>query len=259
MCVPPWGWSETGGRGVNGAALGVDVVDLEQAHRRGGPTERFLKRVYDERERTLISRRDDRPDLPWILWAAKEAAFKAVTLERGEAPVFAHAEFRVTLARIPDTRATRGEELRGRVTWRGEELVLGGSLSAERAVAWALVDPSLVSIWRWSRIDVEQRRHGEGGVRSVRDADLSPREAAPVHSLSSALVRLAVRRDAAAWLGVDEAGLEVICPPGPRGRVPPELHLQGAPVTDIGITVSHHGRWLAWGVAGPADQRSDGL
>lgn len=237
------------------AALGVDVVDLVRSHRRDVPSARFVERVYSPEERALLSANPRRPDLPWILWAGKEAAFKALTLQRGEAPVFTHADFRVALDEVPDAGDGAADPLRGRVRWHGRELILGGSLSTDRVVAWAVPDPSLVTLWRWGTLDDVHLSFGGGTLDQLTSRGMSAREAAPVHSVASAVVRLAVRRDAAAWLETAEDRLEVVCAPGPRGRVPPRLHRDGEPLRGVGLSISHHGRWLAWGVAG---QRSGG-
>lgn len=229
-------------------ALGVDVVDLVRAHRRDQPTPRFVRRVFGEEERGLLGRHPRRPELPWVLWAAKEAAFKAVSLHLGSPPVFTHGEFRVQLDEVPDAVAPQGGALRGRVRWHDIGLALGGSFSAERVVAWAVADPSLVTVWRWARLEDQRALRGDDDLDALLARRLSEREAAPVHSMPSALVRLAVRGEAADWLGLDEGRLEVVCPPGPPGRVPPELYRDGARLPGVAISISHHGGWLAWGV-----------
>jgi phosphopantetheinyl transferase (holo-ACP synthase) len=76
--------------------LGNDVVDF--AHRGtqpGAQNPRFDARVFCERERALIAS-DATQRVRWVLWAAKEAAYKAAKkLDR--ATVWAPARFEVTL------------------------------------------------------------------------------------------------------------------------------------------------------------------
>jgi phosphopantetheine--protein transferase-like protein len=236
------------------AGLGIDVVDLLRGQGRAVPSRRFVDRVYAPEERAWLAVHPGRTDLPWILWAAKEAAFKAVTVHRGAAPVFTHADFRVELDELPDRGDAPGGALRGRVHWHDLDLPLGGSLTRERVVAWAVTDPGLVTLWRWARVADEHARLG-GPPLEVLSADhLNPREAAPVHSLPSALVRVALRTEAGRWLD-DDDGLEVVCPPGEPGRVPPELHRHGRRVPGVSVSISHHGDWLAWGLCA---QRSGG-
>lgn len=77
--------------------IGNDVVDF--AHRStqpGAHNPRFDARVFSERERALIAG-DETERVRWVLWAGKEAAYKAVKkLER--AAVWAPSRFEVTLA-----------------------------------------------------------------------------------------------------------------------------------------------------------------
>jgi len=83
---------------------------------------------------------------------------------------------------------------------------------------------------------------------------LSVREAEAVHHRASAAVRLAARAALSAALSVDEARLEIVCAPGPVGRRPPEVLLDGS-ASAADVSLSHHGRWIAWairtGVSGP--------
>lgn len=76
--------------------IGNDVVDL--AHRSTQPAARhprFDARVFGERERALIAA-DASERVRWVLWAAKEAAYKAAKkLDR--AVVWAPSRFEVSL------------------------------------------------------------------------------------------------------------------------------------------------------------------
>ena len=67
------------------------------------------------------------------------------------------------------------------------------------------------------------------------------------NSRSSALVRLGARAALARALGVEESRLQVVCGAGPAGRVPPEVLLDGD-AAPADVSLSHHGRWLAWGI-----------
>ena len=105
--------------------VGNDVVDLDDPRCRGkGADERFLGRVLAPAEREAVRASAD-PDLAlWCRWAAKEAAFKAVTRIRGEPPPFVHADFLVERASVSE----------GTVRWR--DLSLPWRLSGGRAEGW---------------------------------------------------------------------------------------------------------------------------
>ena len=59
-------------------------------------------------------------------------------------------------------------------------------------------------------------------------------------------------------LAVAESRIEVVCDEGPKGRVPPEVWLDGSP-SPADVSLSHHGRWLAWGVRSNAPPRQGGI
>ena len=68
-----------------------------------------------------------------------------------------------------------------------------------------------------------------------------------MHSRASVLVRLAARATLARGLDVAEARAQIVCGEGPRGRIPPEAVLDGN-AAPVDVSLSHHGRWLAWGI-----------
>ena len=60
--------------------VGNDVVDLKESDNRGkSGDDRFLGRVFTVEERELIAQAAAPDTLLWALWAAKEAAYKAVS------------------------------------------------------------------------------------------------------------------------------------------------------------------------------------
>jgi phosphopantetheinyl transferase (holo-ACP synthase) len=100
--------------------IGNDVVDL--AHRGvqpGAQHPRFDARVFTEREQALIAG-DETQRVRWVLWAAKEAAYK-VAKKLDRAVVWAPARFEVAL----DARAL------GRVRHGEREFALRVEESAE--------------------------------------------------------------------------------------------------------------------------------
>ena len=82
--------------------VGNDVVDLACAP---APRARFVARVLCERERSMLDASPDPAALLWSLFAAKEAAYKAIARIRGPI-VFAHRAFVVA----PDLRSIRHED-----------------------------------------------------------------------------------------------------------------------------------------------------
>lgn len=107
--------------------VGNDVVDLADPETRSGPAHRrFDARVFtrDERGSLQVSGAPNR--LRWMLWAAKEAAYK-LAKKRDSEVVFSPVRFAVRM----------GASLRGEVVHQGEAFPL--SLSVEGDAVHAVV------------------------------------------------------------------------------------------------------------------------
>lgn len=222
-----------------GAVVGVDVVDRRSARvLRGLPRPRTVDRVLADEERRRVEAAADPAGTFWAHWAAKEAAFKAVTLLRGAPPVFAHAAFQVDLDG-------------GRVDYGEVGIALAVHATRDRLVAVARpAGGTAPPVWGVGAVAALHRGVGEAHLDTLRTERFTDAERGAVRALPSALVRLAVRREAAQFLGTDEGRLEVICPSGPAGRRPPYLHVDGRARRDCGVSISHDGDWVAWAVAG---------
>jgi phosphopantetheine--protein transferase-like protein len=229
-----------------GHFVGVDVVDLDDPRCVGKEREqRFLKRLLTDAERELMKAAGDPILMLWRLWAAKEAAFKVASKVRGAPPVFVHAAFRV---HPDDSRAlaefgtVAWEDVKMRVHWHD----LPGRVVA---VGWndgATADDPVQ--WGWgaaAELDPAPEETLEALVER-----LTERERRPVHSRGSAVVRLTARTALAQLLEVEEARVQIVCGEGPKGRMPPEVLLDGEPAP-ADVSLSHHGRWLAWALRVP--------
>lgn len=228
----------------HGGFVGVDVVDLSR-HRSAGRAsdQRFLDRVFTPSEVERIRAAPD-PDLEvWVLWAAKEAAFKVVSKLLGEPPVFRHRAFTVVDAPGDPPREVEYQGMTFSVTADSDE---------SRVVVHAWDDPS--SLLLVSHLTVEEARKALGATDPLerwQASRFSPRELEAVHSFPSALVRLLARRDAAELMEVREERLSICCPPGPSGLRPPYLHLDGAVMRRADVSLSHDGIQLAWALRVP--------
>lgn len=235
--------------------MGVDVVDRTQLRAEGrSRDERFLDRVFTETERERIDRSPD-PDLEvWILWAAKEAAFKVVSKLEPRPPVFRHRRFQVLGSdpRRPAERLVHGdrdvvtreitldaawEEAWVRVAaWQGPRGGQGPGRGSGPVVAWGV-----------TTVPEARTRLGlSGPMESWLSERLRPEESRSVHGEVSALARLLARRSAAGLLHVAEERLAVVCPEGPRGVQPPFLFLDGRLAPGADVSISHDGTFLAW-------------
>lgn len=223
-----------------GCYVGVDVVDLDDARCAGKHEDRrFLSRILAASELDLLSHSQDPLAALWRIWSAKEAAFKVVSKLEGVPPPFIHADFRVEES---DSAAAFGRVVRGDQVVHIHWHALPGRIAALGWNGLAADDPVE---WGWgalTALDPDPSTPTDALM-----ARLTERERRPVHSRGSALVRLAARGALAAALGVDESRVEVVSSDGPKGRVPPEVLLDGTPAP-ADVSLSHHGRWLAWGL-----------
>lgn len=236
-----------------GRYVGVDVIDLED--RRCADKhedERFLGRVLGDAERARVRAAQEPAEELWRIWAAKEAAFKVVSKLRGFPPPFVHARFRVEPHRdVAGFGIVLWEEIPVHVHWH----VQPGRIAALGWDGRATDEPVE---WGWGPADALDP--DPGGSMDALLIRLTERERRPIHSRGSVLVRLAARAALATALGVDESRLEVVSSEGPKGRTPPEVWLDGAPAP-ADVSLSHHGRWLGWGLrladpVGPSGARS---
>ncbi len=247
--------------------IGNDVVDLGDPRCIGKSEEdRFVQRVCTPDE-ILAIHASPSPDIAlWMLWAAKEATFKLAFKLHPTSLAFVHRSFHIQLP-DPGDRLPRGPQV-------GESLAEYSLLAAEPAKGSARdatrtypihfhVTRELVHALAWHPdVDPPVRDHAiahsvhrlptaEGDRPCWREAlfpRFSPREWESVHSAGSAYARLHVRAAAAKRLGVPEESIEVVCERQESGRAPPGLLVAGHGV-DLDVSLSHHGRFVAWALA----------
>ncbi len=191
--------------------IGNDVVDLaDPAIARHHENDRFVARVCseDERRRVITAR-----DL-WSLFAAKEAAYKAL-VKLGESPGFGHRAIRVA----PDL---------GSVTWRDQRLALRvtGDRDHVHAVAWSEETVGAAPIA--SVVRAEGPRHGESESESER-------------------ARAVLCDLLATALGCAPGELAIVRDPSPGawdGYGPPRVLRGGSPI-DADVSLSHDGAFVA--------------
>jgi phosphopantetheinyl transferase len=236
--------------------VGNDIVDLTDPRCQGkSGSARFLARIFATEEAAAIRESEAPDETLWLLWAAKEAAFKVVSKFEAGPPPFVHAAFVVSLSGTTPDRAV------GHVRYEQRTIpfLVDRWTGALHAVAWwpgrdRDFDPP--SHLRWGRARLRDALGSSGAVEleALRLEHFTERERPAVHSVASAAVRIAARDDVARVLGIPARGLEIVCEGGPTGRTPPRLFRDGerAPAD---VSLSHHGHWVAWaaGVTTGAD------
>ena len=232
--------------------LGNDVVDLSDPRCRGKASDRrFLRRVFTQRETAAILE-SPTPDLAlWQRWAAKEAAFKAVSRLLSSPPPFEHARFQVALEPVSGESSSALSLSRGWVRYEGTRVVCACHQNADwvHAVAWypgeGGVDGEGPSIVTGLSPLEEGDPEGEDGWETRLRPRFSDREWGCVYSRPSAVTRLLARASMALTLGVGETRLEIVCGPGNPGRRLPHVLLDGKE-SGSSVSLSHHGKLSAW-------------
>lgn len=187
--------------------IGNDVVDLRDPEARPEALHpRFDARVFAPEERDALARVAAPARLRWMLWAAKEAAYK-VARKLDPQVGFSPRRF---VVRLEDAQ-------RGIVTHEGARLHLRLDVDAERVHALASEGP------------IPERELVRGCLRL-----------GPEGPGASGAVRLAALRALAPLLGAPADQLAFVR----EGRVP-RLRLRGAPVP-VDVSLSHHGRFAAF-------------
>jgi phosphopantetheinyl transferase (holo-ACP synthase) len=201
--------------------VGNDVVDLADAEAQGAARHpRFDVRVFAPDERRRIAAADSEAPLRWILWTAKEAAYK-LARRRDPACIFSPIRFVVALDTAPDTK--RGATLEGHVRHADEAYPVRVTLDGD-CVHAVVTAPGR----SFARVAASSHRLG--------DTDLGAEPSQAVRDF--AIFELAP------LLGADAASLSIRS----RERIP-RLQLHAGQTADLSL--SHHGRFVAYACALP--------
>ena len=200
--------------------LGNDVVDLKDPENIGkSRDDRFLGRVFTAGERELIASVPSPDTLLWSLWAAKEAAYKAVSSADPAVCSIPH-RYRVVLEAEDATRKI--VRLAGKVITPRGELVLEVAVSADWVHALAAgAEEALKRICR----RVKRLEGGKGAVNP------------------SAFVRGALLREIAHRLDCPVGDLSVV--KNPDGLGAPRVLFRGD-LLAAEVSLSHDGRFAAF-------------
>jgi phosphopantetheine--protein transferase-like protein len=200
--------------------VGNDVVDLKDPENIGkNRDDRFLGRVFTAGERELIASVSSPDTLLWSLWAAKEAAYKAVS---SADPAVCSIPHRYRVALDAEDAARKIVHLAGKVITPRGELVLEVAVSAD----WvhALAAGSEEALKRLCR-RVKRLEGGKGAVNP------------------SAFVRGALLREIARHLDCPVGNLSVV--KNPDGPGAPRVLFRGD-LLAAEVSLSHDGRFAAF-------------
>ena len=237
--------------------LGNDVVDLSEPGMRGKwQHERFVARVFTTSEQTLI-RSATHPDfLFWSLWAAKESAYKIISKLHGP-PAFSHKKFALVraLSLLPEAPSP------AKVTIRFESTDIPVSIVPDDDCLTALgsldsggIKEEFDIVSGTAKMDGEL----EARVSEMRRSHFSEAELASVTTAESLWVRIFCKQAIAAQLNLELPRLRIIRPVAGGKSQAPYLLVDGERCA-MDVSLSHHGKWLAWCFSCQRNRRGPGV
>jgi phosphopantetheinyl transferase (holo-ACP synthase) len=220
--------------------IGNDVVDLRDPETLPGARHpRFDARVFAAGERSALERSGARDRLRWILWAAKESAFK-VARQREPDTAFAPTRFVVDL----------DASLRGCVRHADREYPVRVAVTGDCVHAVATEAPAAGAVRAGVAVCAAEGAAGASPPGcAVRD--LAAAEIAPLLGVEREALRFA-RRGRVPELQLD--------PRIRRGWHPARRDSVEARLGGVRVSLSHHGRFVAYACwlpgSGPGEMRS---
>jgi phosphopantetheinyl transferase (holo-ACP synthase) len=206
--------------------IGNDIVDLRLSGNRGKSGDRrFLDRVCTPEEKAFIGEFADHSDRRlWVVWAAKEAAYKA--LAKRDAFIDAvPVQYRTVFHRVvPIAEAATGRLLsfQGRVQTPAGEAFFQACSTVHHVHCLAVAGgDALPAGIEWCILDLPEGQDPSSWLRRAALEALARRLGVPVQ-------RLAISRF-----------------PGPRGKGPPRV-LEGSRLLDVDLSLSHDGSYGAY-------------
>jgi hypothetical protein len=229
--------------------IGNDVVDLTHPRCRSRPArDRLPPRILEPGEMAWFldgSAGPARLRRLWSLWAGKETGFKVVSKLLGSPPTFEHQAFQVSWESWRPLEGSPGSlEMEGRVRWGDLAIALEG-----------VCTPGFIHVVGWGRQGgLAPRPVLESAVQRVPPAGEPDGAEGPARSRSSGLVRelalVRLSRHLSARHPDRFEGkaprIEIPISPDRPGRTPPRVFVDGEPCSDLDLSLSHHGGYVAW-------------
>ncbi len=228
--------------------VGNDVVDLTlPACINKSKDTRFVNRVFHPEEKAAILQSANPDKTLWIMWAAKETAYKIIS-KIDSPPVFSHKKFITEFEDLTNLAAGMCT-LRGRVCFETFAIQLKVVVNADKIHAFGscgLHETEYFQQASTERFDASLNQKWLSG--DALGFVFSKREMETVKSLWSALVRHNCKLAIAGALGIDVMRLQIIRPLSSKKTLPPFLFLDDHRA-NIDISLSHHGQWVAWAIS----------
>lgn len=227
--------------------MGNDIVDLCEAECAVKSKDaRFVSRVFNELEQNTISKSANRDFTLWMLWAAKETAYKIVS-KLTSPPVFAHKLFRATLQKMS---TLEGDSIRAVIpidyNHKFVEVGITGDTEHIHAVGSYITSGKASDYLLFSKTKMlDPLEFNQFQQDAYLRKCFTDEERASIRDTEAALVRYYSKQDIAARLNINPAQLQIIRPKAQNKMQPPYLLIDNKQI-NVDISLSHHGKWVAW-------------
>lgn len=214
-------------------AVGNDIVDLQEALLTNkSHDQRFLNRVFTASEQSIILN-SEKPEITlWLLWAAKETAYKLVS-QLESPPIFSHKKFIVSFlnSELNVSYETHNFELSYKTT--KNYIHTYGSLG----IAKQNPEKTVVNVQKLDEME-------EPNLASL-NQKFTKEEQKSIQSIASARVRYDLKQHLAKQLKRPYETIEIIRKTI-QGKSQPPYVLINQKKSLTSISLSHHGRYYAW-------------
>ncbi len=214
--------------------LGNDIVDLSYPDNKLSRLHpRFCTRVFTDMEREMLNHNPTSSKILWLLWAAKEAAFKACQKQYPNI-LFAYKEFEIcsqTLAHVLSAICSgSGTELSGILKWQSLQIALRWQGGEHYVHCTGVLNGNNKGFNHWQRISLKVVHTAQGEL-TVAPTPTRPHAKQFLYSLGLStdveIIRPEILVNNSIRLG------------------PPKISLNGKFLSQWDISLSHDGDWVA--------------
>jgi phosphopantetheine--protein transferase-like protein len=225
--------------------LGNDIVDLSLPRAQLKHLEprflRFLARVFTKEEQSSILNANNNPKILWAIWAAKEAAYKALKKQLPEL-IFSHNKFRVeykTLIKLQDLTETN--KITGTLLYNNQLISINWQYSPDsvHCIAVLLNNQTIFNDWEKINYNIIENIENSPSLDCMK-LYFTKRELASIFLEKSLKTRFYAKQFLK-YCGFDP-NIEII---RFNSNAPPTLFIGEQQLINNEISLSHDGKYMA--------------
>jgi len=230
--------------------VGNDIVDLKTPATQDKSSDlRFINRVFTAHEQETIHSSKVANRTLWVLWAAKETAYKLYSKVAGP-PVFSHRSFQCAIEKTNEQQS----DFSIAVSYENEKIPVEVVTTPEYVHATSARGDAHNYLTDYGIRRLSPKDEERWQDRKAAESIFTELERSAIHNMASALVRYYCKRHLSALAGIAAQQWQIIRPTHEKKPQPPYLLLDGYR-TDCDVSLSHHGIWLAWALSLPKNSK----